>query len=37
MRILKRFLQNFYGIRPPNPGSDAPLIMTNLPDKMGNP
>jgi hypothetical protein len=25
MNISKRFLQNFYGIRPPNTGSDAPI------------
>jgi len=25
------------GIRPPNPGSDAPFIRINLPDIMANP
>ena len=37
MKISKRFLQLFYGIRPPNTGSDAPFIRINLPDKMANP
>jgi gas vesicle protein len=32
-----RFLQNFYGIHPLNPGSDAQSIRTNLPCKMANP
>jgi hypothetical protein len=31
------FKKNFYGIRPPNPGSDAPFIRINLPDKKANP
>jgi hypothetical protein len=37
MNISKRFLQNFYGIRQPNPGSIYLFIKINLSDKMANP
>jgi hypothetical protein len=37
MNILKCFSQNFDGIRPTNPGLDAPFIRINTPDKMKDP